>query len=195
LVHPAAEFEPDSALVRAVREGDPGAAGKLYDRHVASVQALVYRLIGRQSDLEDIVQEVFIHGLTSIDKLREPSALRSWLLGIAVGKVRSYLRARWRRRWLSFVPEHELPEPEASDDERQSELARAVSAVLERLPAEERIALVVHRLQGLSIQESAEVCGMSLSTFKRRYASGESRFLIHARHEPALEPWLSGSSA
>ena len=72
---------------------------------------MVYCLLGREGELDDIVQEVFIYAFNSINKLREPAALRGWLLGIAVGQVRSHLRSRYRRRWLSFLPHEELPEP------------------------------------------------------------------------------------
>ncbi len=153
---------------------------------------MVYRLLGREAELEDIVQEVFIYALYSIEKLREPAALKSWLFGIAVGKVRSHVRNRWRKRWLRFLPHHEVPEPEVPVQDAQAELVSEVCSILDRLPAEERIALVVHRVEGLSLNDAAAACGMSVSTFKRRFAKGESRFIAQAKQRPTLAAWLTG---
>jgi RNA polymerase sigma-70 factor (ECF subfamily) len=194
-VHPEPPSESDAELALALKRGEGGAAGRLYDRHAAGVHGMVYRLLGREAELDDIVQEVFIYALYSIDKLRDPAALKSWLLGIAVGKVRAHLRRGWRKRWLSFLPQHELPEPSVPLDDPHAELLMEVRAILDLLPAEERIALVVHRIEGLSIHEAAKTTGMSLSTFKRRFARGESRFIARAKQRPALAAWLSGGTS
>jgi len=194
-VHPKLAVETDAELVQALRQGDAGAPGRLYDRHAPSVQGLVYRLLGREAELDDIVQEVFIYALHSIDKLREPAALKGWLLGIGVGKVRSHLRRRFRLRWLSFLPHDELPEPPVPLNDPQAELARDVSSVLEQLSPDERIALVVHRLEGLPLHEAAKACAMSLSTFKRRLAKGEAKFIARAARHPGLARWLGGPTS
>lgn len=156
---------------------------------------MVYRLLGPGGELDDIVQEVFIYALHSIDKLRDPAALKSWLFGIAVGKVRSHLRQRFRFRWLSFLPHDELPEPAAPLADPHAELARDVTEILDQLPADERIALVVHRIEGLSLNDAAKTCGMSLSTFKRRLAKGEARFFARAQKHPGLATWLMGGAS
>lgn len=193
-VHPKAAAESDAQLVFALKHGDAGAAGRLYDRYSASVTGMVYRLLGRHAELEDVVQEVFIYALNSIDKLRDPAALKSWLLGVAVGKVRSHLRQRWRRRWLRFLPQDELPEPPVEVHDAHAELVQEVCGILDLMPPEERIALVVHRIEGLSLHDAAEACGMSVSTFKRRFAKGEERFMARVRQHPQLAAWLQGDT-
>jgi RNA polymerase sigma-70 factor (ECF subfamily) len=192
-VHPRPAPEDDAELVLALKQGDTGAAGRLYDRHSAGVQGMVYRLLGREAELDDIVQEVFIYALNSIDKLREPAALKSWLLGIAVGKVRSHVRWRFRRRWLSFLPHDEIPEPAVELSNPDADLVSNVRSILDDLPSEERIALVVHRIEGLSLQDAALASGMSLSTFKRRLAKGEARFMARAKQHPGLIGILRGT--
>ncbi len=194
-VHPGPALETDAELVQALKQGEAGAAGRLYDRHATGVHGMAFRLLGRQAELDDIVQEVFIYALYSIDKLREPAALKGWLLGIAVGKVRSHLRQRYRRRWLSFLPHDELPEPAVPTTEPDAELGRDVCTILEHLPADERIALVVHRIEGLSLNDAAKACDMSLSTFKRRLAKGEARFIARAEKHPGIAGWLKGSAS
>src|SRR4051812_18483374 len=193
-VHSEADVETDAEQALALQRGDPGAPGRIYDRHAQAVHRVVYRLLGPGGELDDIVQEVFIYAFSSIDKLREPAALRSWLLGIAAGKVRAYLRRRSRRRWLSFLPNEELAELPASGGEPDVGLLQEVYAVLGRLPPDERLALVVHHVEGLPVHEAAVLCGMSISTFKRRCARGESLFMARARHVPALAGWLKGEA-
>jgi RNA polymerase sigma-70 factor (ECF subfamily) len=194
-VHLEPASETDTELVLAIRQGEAAAAGRLYDRHAATVQRMVYRLLGRDGEIDDILQEVFIYALRSVDKLREPAALKSWLLGIAVGKVRSHLRLRYRRRWLSFLPHDELPEPEPTAPESDAELVQQVRGVLDELPPEERIALVLCRIEGLSFIEAASVSGMSLSTFKRRLSKGEARFAARAKAQRALASLVGGSAS
>ncbi|MEO7037157.1 MAG: sigma-70 family RNA polymerase sigma factor [Polyangiaceae bacterium] len=185
-------LETDAELVLALRRGEKAAAARLYDRHASGVHGLVYRLLGPNGELDDIVQEVFIYALYSIEKLREPAALKSWLLSVAVGKVRGHLRKRYRSRWLSFFSPDDLPEPSTPSDDPNAELVRDVSLILEHLPAEERIALVVHRLEELPLHEAAKACSMSLSTFKRRLAKGEARFMARAKNHPRLANFWGG---
>jgi RNA polymerase sigma-70 factor, ECF subfamily len=176
-------------LVEALCGQDLAAAGRLYDRYALNVRGLVHRMLGADAELDDVVQEVFVAAITSIRKLREPALLKSWLLGIAVGKVRANLRSRWRRRWLTFLPAEELPEVPAPSTDAQADVAKEVCGILDRLPPEERIALLLHRVEGLSLEEAAKACDMAVSTFKRRLARGEAKFILRASHRPALVEW------
>src|SRR5262249_14507605 len=103
--------EDDATLVEAVRRRQSGAATRVYHRHADAVHALLYRRLGPQPDIEDLLQDVFAAAFGSIDKLREPAALRSWLLSITVGRLRTYNRGRRRNRWLSYTPTDQIPEP------------------------------------------------------------------------------------
>ncbi len=186
--------ETDVMLVAALLGQDLAAAGRLYDRYAPNVRGMVHRMLGSDAELDDVVQDVFVAAITSIGKLREPSLLKSWLLGIAVGKVRDHLRTRWRRRWLSFLPTEELPERAVPSTESQVDIVQEVCSILDRLPPEERIALLLHRLEGLSLDEAAKTCNMSVSTFKRRVARAEAKFILRAKYHPALAEWRGQSS-
>jgi RNA polymerase sigma-70 factor (ECF subfamily) len=184
--------EEDARLVAALLERDLTAAAQLYDRYAANVRGMAHRLLGADTELDDIVQDVFVAAITSIQRLRDPSMLKSWLLGIAVGKVRDSLRARWRRRWLSFLPNDELPDHAGAENEAQSDVAREIKALLNQLPPEERLALLLHRLEGLSLEEAATASNMTVSTFKRRLTRAETKFVQRAHRRPALAEWLRG---
>jgi RNA polymerase sigma-70 factor (ECF subfamily) len=186
-------LETDVALVVGLRAGDQHAAARLYDRHASAVHGLVYRLLGPSADIADIVQEVFIYAFDSIHKLREPAAVKGWLFGIAVGKARSHIRKRARMRWLRFVAPEDVPEPVVPLADPHAELLREISRLLELLPSEERIALVLHRVDDLPLHEAAKTSGMSISTFKRRLAKGEARFMLLAQKQPALAQFMGGA--
>ena len=182
--------DDDALLVEAARRGHMNAGARIYERHVDAVHAFLSRLLGPQPDLDDLLQDVFFYAFRSIHKLREPSSLRSWLLGITLGRVRAYARWRRRKNWLSYAPSDELPELFCEYDDANAEVMREVRQLLDRLPEDERIALVLHRMLGLSLDASAEASGMSLSTFKRRLSRGENRFFATADYRPAIAEWL-----
>jgi RNA polymerase sigma-70 factor (ECF subfamily) len=182
--------EDDATLVAAVRQRQSGAATRVYRRHARAVQAFIFRRLGSQPDTEDILQEVFASAFGSIDDLREPSSLRSWLFSIATSCLRQYNRGRRRKRWLCYLPIEQVPETPSLHDERHAKLALEVRRLLEQLTPDEQTALFLHRVQGLSLSESAEACGMTVSTFKRRLSRGEARFLASAARREALSAWL-----
>jgi RNA polymerase sigma-70 factor (ECF subfamily) len=183
--------ESDAELALAASSGDLGAASRLYDRYASNVRGMVHRLLGPDAEIDDVVQDVFLTAIVSVGKLRDPAALKSWLLGIAVAKARGNLRTRWRRRWLSFLPTEDLPEQAEPSREAQTDIALEVSAILDTLRPEERIALLLCRLEGMSLEEAARVCGLTVSTFKRRLARGQARFVAGAKRRPALSERLA----
>lgn len=90
----------DAALVAAIREGRPGAKAEFFNRYANHVERVVTHVIGFDSELADILQETYASALGSIHSLKDGSALRPWLFGIATRTARKVLRSRSRRRWL-----------------------------------------------------------------------------------------------
>lgn len=185
----------DAALVRAFRRGDPEARAAFYDRHAEHVHRVLYRVLGFRSDLADLHHDVFVRALSSLQNLDEPSALKAWLTAIAVHVARSSIQKRTRGRWLWFLPASEVPEvPTRAVSGEVRDALRATYAVLERLPADERIPFALRFVDEMELTEVAAACGTSLATIKRRLRSAEARFLVHARKEPALRAWLEGGT-
>jgi RNA polymerase sigma-70 factor (ECF subfamily) len=184
-------FEGDeAALVAAVSGGRVDAAAAFYDRHVRAIHALVFRLMGPDAELDDVVHDVFVRALESLSRLRQPAALRSWLFGIAIRTVRIRFQRRARQRWLRFMAPEDLPEPTTLPETELGDALRDVYAILLGMDSDERIALVLHRVEGLSLEDAARVAGTSLATFRRRLARGEAKFFARARSRPALDVWL-----
>jgi RNA polymerase sigma-70 factor (ECF subfamily) len=173
-----------------MRAGRLDAGAAFYDRFAKSVHALVFRLMGPDPELDDVVHDVFVRALESLPRLRDPSALRSWVFGVAVRTVGIRFQKRTRQRWLRFMAPEEVPEMAALPETELGEALRDVYAILAGMRPEERIALVLHRVEGLPLEHAAAACDTSLATFRRRLARGEEKFLTRARTRPALAEWL-----
>jgi RNA polymerase sigma-70 factor (ECF subfamily) len=182
----------DTALVQAILAGRTDAATVFYDRHVDSVQRLAFRLLGPDTEMEDVVHDVFLRALESMPRLRDPAALRGWLFGITIRVVRTRIQRRIRQRWLKIMDPQKVPDIAAVSDAGLGEAMRDVYAILDLLPADERIALVLHRVEGLSLEQAAATCETSLATLRRRLARAETKFFSRAEKKPALAPWLGG---
>ncbi len=164
---PEARSDPsDAELVELVRGGDRRAFERLYHRHARRIAGLVYRLYGRDGDLDEVVQDVFVAAYDGIDRLRDPSKFGGWLSSIAVHHVRQ--RIAKKRRWRSVVERIAVPPPY---EQSSGDAERALHA----LPAKLRMPFVLHRLDGFSVAETAHLCGVSEATTKRRCAEAARR--------------------
>ncbi len=187
-------FEGDETeLLAAMASGRLDARAAFYDRHVQAIHALVFRLMGPDGEIDDVVHDVFVRALESLPRLREPAALRSWLFGIAVRAVGIRFQKRSRQRWLRFMAPEEVPEVAFLPSMELGEAMRDVYAILRGMDPDERIALVLHRVEGMSLEDAARAAHTSLATFRRRLARGEAKFFARAKSRPALEGWLSES--
>jgi RNA polymerase sigma-70 factor, ECF subfamily len=185
----------DAALVEALRAGDAGASGALFDRYAPLVQRVLARVLGLDPELPDLLHDVFVEALSSIDRLDEPSRLRPWLTSIAVFVARGCIRRRKRRRWLRYLGWDEPVDPPAQAPAGPAAVALSLTyAILGRMPDDERIAFSLRIIDGMELTEAAQACSVSLATIKRRIARAEKRFLTEAAGEPLLAEWLEGGA-
>lgn len=178
----------DSELVLRARSGDMGAKEMLFRRHVAMASGLAFRLLGRDADIEDVVQDSFVVAFTSLDKLERLQAFASWLASIVTGTAISLIRRRRLLSRLGFVRvDPVLVENIVSADAPADVTAelRAVYRIVDRLPAEERVVLVLRRVEQLALDEIAEQTGWSLATVKRKLARADERLAEAVSEEDA----------
>jgi RNA polymerase sigma-70 factor (ECF subfamily) len=157
-------------LVARAARGDEAAYGRLYDLHGRYVAGVAYRLLGRDDELEDVVQETFVEGLRAIGKLREPSQFRFWITTIAIRRVKRRLAERYRRRDLAARVEP--TSARVSDPELQEEVA-ALYRALDGIDEDLRLPWILHHIEGETLPRVAVLCETSLSTAKRRIARAE----------------------
>jgi RNA polymerase sigma-70 factor (ECF subfamily) len=182
----------DAELVQAVVAGDPEAIGLIWDRYSALVRQVLRGSLGPDAAVEDLLQDVFMVVARSAARLRDPQALRAFLVGVAVRMLALERRKRWVRRWVMLSPTGVVPEPEAiASDGDGTEALRALYRLLERMPERRRTAFVLRHIQGLPVLEVAVALEVSESTAKREIKRALSHVLARARREPALQDYVS----
>jgi RNA polymerase sigma-70 factor (ECF subfamily) len=177
--------QPDPAslepALRAAQGGDVAAFNTLVQAYQRQVYNLCYRTLGNGEDAADATQDAFLSAFRGLKTFRGQSAgFRAWLLRVAVNACYDQLRRRQRR------PADSLDAPtDAADEiglserlvdvspgpEQQAlsgEVARQIEGAMDRLPPEQRLAVVLCDIQGLSYDEAATVMSVELGTVKSR---------------------------
>ncbi len=191
VVRPSAFQLSDAALVAAIRTGQTDARGWLFDRYAKHLERVLARVLGAQDEVYDALHDVFVQAYRDLPKLREATALKAWLTGVAVNVARGRIRRARRRRWLRFLPPEKVPDvPAPHWDGEVSEALAATYLVLDAMPTEERIAFALRFIEGMKLTETAEACGVSLATIKRRLKNAEGSFMEHAADHACLVPWI-----
>jgi RNA polymerase sigma-70 factor (ECF subfamily) len=148
----------------------------LYRAYAPYVAAIAARILGRDHEVDDLVQDAFVNALRGLRGLREPLAVKGWLGKITVRLATRRLRTRRIKRALHLdreaVDYEAICAPSASDHERV-QIAK-VYRVLDRLPAEDRVAWVLRYVQGEPLHAIPELCACSLSTAQRRLARAQA---------------------
>lgn len=177
--------EPDVILVARALEGAEWAKEALFRRHVKRALGLAYRILP-EDDPEDVVQEAFLRAFDRLSRLAQPAAFGGWLASIIVSLAKMRLR---KRRWLSRLglQSAEPVDPDALFS-RDAPLevrveVKEIYGVLHALTEQQRIALVLRRVEGYELEEIAATMEISVSTAKRRIAEAEAALAREASHE------------
>jgi RNA polymerase sigma-70 factor (ECF subfamily) len=170
LVDPAAPEYP---------QPPPLTDAQVFKRYAPYVARIGLRLLGRESDVDDLIQEVFLAAFKQRDQLRDPHATKNWLATIAVRGARRQLRRRRMRQFVGLDaggPALELPDQGISPEKRA--LLSRIYEILDRLGVERRLAWTLRFVEGEKLDKVAERCGCSLATAKRRIAAAQA--FLHA---------------
>jgi RNA polymerase sigma-70 factor, ECF subfamily len=168
------EDAEDVRLMRLVAGGDTSAFEKVIERHQALVAGTAARMLGSNSDVEDIAQQVFIRVWKSARRYVPRAKFTTWLLKITRNLVFNELRRAKRRAQVSLQPEpgaEEIPlkdeaNPAPDTSLLEDELQRAIEEAIMELPESQRMALVLRRYEQLSYEEIAEVLDLSVPAVK-----------------------------
>jgi RNA polymerase sigma factor (sigma-70 family) len=176
----------DDALVARVRAGDERAFELVFDRYHRSLLAFCRHMLAGSEEAEDALQHTFMAAYRSLRASDEPIRLKAWLYTIARNRCLSILRAR--REQVALDDGHAASDGLAADVDRRAEL-RGLLADLERLPEEQRAALVLFELGDHSHDEIAEILGarrekVKALVFQARESLASWR---HARETPCVE--------
>jgi RNA polymerase sigma-70 factor (ECF subfamily) len=184
----------DVALVHAAWRGDRAAQTAIWRRYLPLVRARMSRSLGGQ-DVDDHVQEVFLSLFQVLPDLRDPSALRSFIIGITLHVVGTELRRRRGRYWLQLTPSGDLPEPSVQPDaDPPREAVARLAAILDTFTPETYRVIALRYVEGKELTEVAEAIDVSLATAKRHLARASARLHAIVRREPILAGYLHAAS-
>ena len=147
-----------------------------YQRYSRYVAAVVLRLDPGAPDLDDVVQDVFLAAASGLKRLRDPNATKAWLATAAVRMVRRRLRLRRMWRWLGIGQDDRPPAAlvDAGSNPVHRLLLGAVYHVLDGMAVDDRVAFVLHCIEGETLEAVAGICRCSLATAKRRIARAQA---------------------
>src|SRR5580698_4725062 len=186
----------EERLIARAAAGDTSAFRTLYERHRTDVARLVYRMLGARSDLEDVIQEVFVQVYKSLKDFRGQSKFSTWLHRVTVNVVLMHRRAARSRPVFADEPP---PEPALrsgeigpDEDADRRERMRAFGRLLDRLADKKRIVFVLHELEGIAPSEIADIVGAPVLTVRTRlfYARRELEAMLG--DEPTLAAMQAG---
>ncbi|MDP9001734.1 MAG: RNA polymerase sigma factor [Myxococcota bacterium] len=185
---------PDEELARTACEGDPRAAIAIWRRYGVQVRSKLLRWIGAH-DLDDHVQEVFSRLFVQLPRLRQRSALRSFLIGITLRVACTELRRRRRGR-LHLTATGELPElvGHRGDDGAARQALTRFEAILDKLAPRTRRVFVLRYVEKMELVDVATAMDISLATAKRHLARASMRVFAMAEREPSLVDYLPDMS-
>lgn len=169
MTHRAAE---DVALIDRYLKGDHSAFDDLMRAHEDRVFAICLRMLRDREAALDVTQETFLTLFRKADRYKAEAAFSTWLYRVTMNACYDYLR-RTKRRKADALPEgHDPADPRAADPLESAEVRPDIEAALGQISEEFRSAVVLVDLQGLAIDQTAEILGVPSGTVKSRVYRG-----------------------
>ena len=190
--------DPNTQLMLRFQEGDELAFTQLVERHQQRVMNIAARYVGRNTDVEDLAQEVFLRVYRHRARWQPTAKFTTWLYQITANLSLNWIRDRKRKQMISLdAPvgdrDGSPPEPPARTDlgpghaAELAEQAAVVQEAIAELPGNQRLAVILFRQEGLSYQEVAEAMQLSLSAVKSLLNRAKSNLL------KSLEPLVGAA--
>ncbi len=181
----------DFELARALSARDPEAQRICWERFRPLVSGMVRRALGKGAEHEDVVQDVFLRVFAGMPGLREPGALRAFVITVTKRTVGH--EARKRRARLPLMLDHEsqvsaLPGMTADGAARLA--FQHLRHLLERMNERERHAFVLRFVDRMEARELAQALGVSEPTARRAYSRAWKRMLTWATRHPFLNEYV-----
>jgi RNA polymerase sigma-70 factor, ECF subfamily len=189
----ATAYVEDVLLVDRCLTGEPAATRELFRRHRNRVHASLFRVLGSNRDMDDLLQEAFIQVFQSLRGWRAEASLATWIDRVSVRVAYRYLSRRGRRiQTEPLIDEETIPGGEATDDRRQlaRDGVRRLYAVLDELGAAARLAFTLHEIDGRPLAEVADLVGSSVTATKLRVWRARGKVEAAAAADPVLREFL-----
>lgn len=183
----------DAELAVGLIAQEDWALTEAWHRFAPMVLVMAERMLGSKSDAEDVAQEVFTRVFGSIASLREPPSLRSFVYSVGVRTLKSHLRHRRLRAWLSFRgPETLVDLRYSTPDMEGRDLLRNFYVLLDRLSPRDRLVFMFRRAESMTVDEIAQTMSIAPSTVKRSLAHASERLSYWVDSNPGMAHLLNG---
>lgn len=172
--------------IKRAQHDDREAFGLLVERYQRRIFALVYRVTGRRDQVEDLAQEIFIKVFRAIRGYSYSSSFGTWLSRVAVNHCYDFLRHQRASSSRFEIDGQELAAIDSQagifnarepDPEQAALLRDLVAKLLDRAPADDRVVLVLKEMEGLTVEETAQILGVKVATVKVRLHRARKRML------------------
>lgn len=187
LVHPAEEAD----LVARCVAGEPAAQRALFDRERLRVHALLYRVVGSNAHMDDLLQDAFLEVFRSLRGFRGESSLRTWIDRCAVRVAYAHFARKARVPLLECVQDVGAEGPSAEDRTSLREAVRRLYVELDRLEPRQRLAFTLFTIENRTLREVAEITECSLATAKIRVWRARHTLEQRAKRDPLLAEFLT----
>ena len=138
----------------------------VYDRHADMLYRVAMSHLNNSEDAQDAVQDVFARYISAAPTFSDEEQERAWLIRVTVNRSLDLLR---QKRTRSYVPLEEAGEIAA---EAEEDGLHSLLHTLTHLPEKHRSAMVLHHLEGFSVEKTAQMLGISASAVKMRLSRG-----------------------
>jgi RNA polymerase sigma-70 factor, ECF subfamily len=166
----------EADLIAAVLKGDAASFEPLVEKYSPRIFAMARRYARRESEVEDIVQEVWLKAFEKLSSFRGEAPFEHWLMRLAVRICYDFLRGHQRNRETTFTelsePEEDwldrfLTQPGSSDDDAEA-ARQLVARVLEQLSPTARLVITLAEIEQVPMKEVARLTGWSVPLVKVR---------------------------
>jgi RNA polymerase sigma-70 factor (ECF subfamily) len=183
----------DGDLARGLAAGTAWATTETWNRFAPMILMMAARTLGSDSEAEDIAQEVFHRVFRKAKTLREPNSLRSFVVSFAIRLLKTELRRKKTRSWLSFQqPETFVDLAWGTLDIESRDLLRKFYALLDRLAPRDRLVFALRHLEWMTVEEIAASMELSASTVKRSLGHAAEKLARWIETDPGMEGLLDG---
>ena len=175
-------------LVAGCIAGERRYQRRLFKKYRSSVYSLIYNILGNDTHIDDILQQVFIKIFRSLKNFKGLSSLKTWIYRITTKVCIDQLRKKYRKRQLPIVSNTDYIDGHldagGSDplkEREQIELRKQIEKGLNRLSVDKRIVVTMFEMEGFSLQDISEVLNKPVGTVKSRLFHGRKELADHLR--------------
>ena len=191
-----ATHEREEDLHQAITNNQADWQRRAFDEYHQLVHGLLSKTLGPRAEIADLVGDVFVIFFANAQRIRQASAVRSYLVSISMNVARRELRTRRRRALLHTLIgwPRDADRDVSPDDPKAKAALLQLSRIVEELSPNERAAFVLHTLENMPVAEVASALGVSESTAKRRVRRANEHILKRVRRNALLADYLVARS-